>query len=241
LTAALLVTTTAGAQQIQISKENKTIAVSTSDEVSALADTAVVTAGFSTFGRDQEETYAEATRISNAIFSALTGAGVPREAIVSTSQHLSPLEQNNDEDKARYSQGLRFSFSQSWQVTVPATQAAGVLHLAIGNGANNSGDIQWQLKNENALEAEAAKKALEHAREIAARMAQGLGAKLGGLMYASNQTPVRGPVRDLLVENGALNTSRASLAARMKNMTPLAIEPAQITKSTTVYAVFAID
>ncbi len=36
------------AQQIQISQQNKTIAISTSDDASALADTAVITVGFST-------------------------------------------------------------------------------------------------------------------------------------------------------------------------------------------------
>jgi hypothetical protein len=229
------------AQQIQISKENKTIAISTSDDASALADTAVVTVGFSIYGKDQDGTYAEATRTSNAIFSALSSAGVPKEAITSTAQRLSPLEPNSDEDKVRYAQGLRFGFSQSWQVTVPAAQAATVLHLAIANGANNSGDIQWQLKKDDTLEAEAARKALEDAREIAGRMAQGLGAKLGPLVYASNQTPPRGIFANMGFGNGVLNTEQASVSARMKNLAPLAIAPERITKSATVYAVFAIE
>ncbi len=69
---------------------------------------------------------------------------------------------------------------------------ANALHLAISAGANHSGNIQWQLKKDDTLEAEAAKKALEHARQIAAQMADGLGVKLGTLVYASNQTPPRG-------------------------------------------------
>jgi hypothetical protein len=229
------------AQQIQISQQNKTIAISTSDDASALADTAVITVGFSIWGKDQDGTYSIASKTSNAVFSALTAAGVPKEAITSTEQRLSPIEPNSDEDKTRYADGLRFSFSQSWQITVPASQAATALHVAIASGANNSGEIQWQLKHDDTLQAEAAGKALQHAREIATQMAQGLGAKVGALVYASNQTPPRGIFANMGFGNVALNTENASLGVRMKNLAPLAITPERITKSATVYAVFAIE
>jgi hypothetical protein len=229
------------AQQIQISQQNKTIAISTSDDASALADTAVITVGFSIWGKDQDGTYSIASKTSNAVFSALTAAGVPKEAITSTEQRLSPIEPNSDEDKTRYADGLRFSFSQSWQITVSASQAATALHVAIASGANNSGEIQWQLKHDDTLQAEAAGKALQHAREIATQMAQGLGAKVGALVYASNQTPPRGIFANMGFGNVALNTENASLGVRMKNLAPLAITPERITKSATVYAVFAIE
>jgi len=209
------------AQQIQISKENKTIAINTSDDATALADTAVVTVGFHSFGKDQDETYADATRISNAIATALSAAGLPKEAIQSVQQALSPIEPNGDENKIRYAQGIRFEFSQSWHVTVPADQAANVLHLAITAGANDSGDIQWQLKNDDSLQAEAASKALEHARQIAERMAEGLG--FGNVML------------------NAENAMSAAMGGRIVNLKPLAISPERITKSATVYAVFAIQ
>ena len=232
---------TASAQQIQINKENKTIAITTSDEAEALADTAVLTVGFHIFGKDQDGTYAEASRTSNAIISALTSAGVPKEAIESAEQALNPLEQNSDADKARYAQGIRFEFAQSWHVTVPAASASTVLHVAITAGANDSGNIEWQLKQDDALEAEAAKKALEHARQIASQMAAGLGAKLGPLVYASNQTPPRGIFAALGLGQMTVETSNASLAGRKPNLAPLAISPTRITKSATVYAVFAIE
>jgi len=231
----------ANAQQIQVSQQNKTIAISTSDDASALADTAVITVGFSTWGKDQDSTYASASKTSNAVFSALTAAGVPKAAITSTGQRLSPIDPNSDDDKTRYAQGLRFAFNQTWQITVPAPQAATALHVAIASGANNSGDIQWQLKNDGALQAEAAGKALQHAREIASQMAQGLGAKLGALVYASNQTPPRGIFANMGFGNVELNTESASMETRVKNLAPLAIAPERITKSATVYAVFAIE
>jgi uncharacterized protein YggE len=226
------------AQQIQISKDNKTIAITTSGDASAMADTAVVSVGFNTFGKDQDGTYADASRISNAVISALTGAGVPKDAIQSAEQNLSALEDNSEQDKDRYKQGLRFQFSQSWRVTVDADQAANVLHLAITSGANNSGGIDWQLKDDDALQAQAAAKALEHARQIAERMAHGLGVTLGALVYASNQSPPRGIFANGMTLNAE---SISSMDKQRVSLKPLAISPERITQSATVYAVFSIE
>ena len=229
------------AQQIQINKENKTIAITTSDDASMLADVAKISIGFNTYGKDQDATYADATRISNDIIKALLDAQVKKEQIESNTQSLSPLSPGNDEDKVRYGQGLRFEFTQRWTVTVSAAQAADVLHLAVIHGANNSGGIQWEIRDDNALQAEAAAKALTHAHEIAKKMADGLGAKLGGLVYASNQSPPRGTFAGMGFGNVLLETQSASVSVMKRNLKPLAISPERITKSATVYAVFAIE
>jgi uncharacterized protein len=237
----LAATAPALAQQIQINKENKTIAITTSGQAEALADTAVLTVGFHLYGKDQDSTYADASKASNAIMAALKAGGVPKEAIQSDDQSLSPLDINSEGDKARFAQGARFEFAQKWKVTVPADAVANVLHVAITSGANESGAIDWQLKKDDALEAEAAKKALEHARQIATQMAEGLGVKLGALVYASNQTPPRG-LAALLGPNGALMSAETvEVSAKRKNLAPLAISPERIAKSATVYAVFAIE
>jgi uncharacterized protein len=238
VTLVLLSPLSARAQQIQISRENKTIAITTSDDAAAPADTAVVNVGFQVFGKDQDSTYQEASKTSNSIFASLTSAGIPKDAIESTSQGLSPLAPAGEDDKARYAQGLRFQFSQVWQVTVTASAAAKVLQLAIASGANNSGNIDWQLRKEDALQAEAAAKALSHAREIASAMAKGLGAKLGALIYASNQTPR--PVYASL-NTVEVQAEPALASTSVAKAAPLAISPQRITKTATVYAVFAIE
>jgi len=222
------------AQQIQISKDNKTIAITTTDEASAMADTAVVSIGFNSFGKDQDATYAAATEISNAIVNTITATGLDKDAIQSEEQNLSPLNPDDFQNKSHFAEGMRFQFSQRWQVTVPAAQAAQLLQLAITHGANNSGNIQWQLKSDEALQLEAAQKALHHARDMAEHMAQGLGAKVGTLLYASNQTPERP-----FAMNGLAAPTR--LVREDKALRPLAISPNRITRSATVYAVFAIE
>ena len=69
----------ASAQTIQVNKDNRTVAITTSDQAEAIADVAVVSVGFSTFGVDQDSTYAEGSRISNAIMKALKDAGIKPE------------------------------------------------------------------------------------------------------------------------------------------------------------------
>jgi uncharacterized protein len=227
------------AQEIQISKDNKTISITATDDASAMADTAIVTIGFNSFGKDQDATYTNATETSNAIVSAITASGLSKEAIQSEEQNLTPLNPENYQDKTHYAGGLRFQFSQRWEVTVPAEQAAQLLQLAITHGANNSGNIQWQLKSEEALQIEAAQKALHHARDIAEHMAQGLGAKIGTLLYASNQTPVVNEPGRLRMNGMSMGSAGGVMPA--PNLKPLAISPERITRSATVYAVFAIE
>ena len=140
-----------------------------------------------------------------------------------------------------YTQGFRFEFSQSWHVSVPASAAANILHVAILAGANDSGEINWVLQKDDALEAQAAGKALEHARQIARQMADGLGAKLGALIYASNQTPPRGILAAMGLGGAVLNTDSASVSSVKRNLSPVAISPERITRTATVYAVFAIE
>jgi uncharacterized protein YggE len=237
LSALILVTialaVAASAQTIQVNKENRTIAITTSDQAEAAADVAVVTVGFTSFGPDQDQTYADASRVSNSIIKALRDAGIKPDSIESVNQNLSAIDDN---DKPRYAKGIRFGFSQSWHVTVAAKDAADILHVAITAGANDSGGIQWKLANDDALEAEAAQKALAHAQQIASRMAKGLNAKLGPLVYASNQTPPRALFGGMM-----LQTESASVASSKINLKPIAISPEKIEKSATVYAIFAIE
>lgn len=226
-------TVVASAQTIQVSKDNRTIAITTTDEAQAVADRAVVSVGYTVYGTDQDSTYAEASKTSNAIMKALKDAGVKPEAIESTEQNLSAIDDN---DKARYSKGIRFVASQGWAVTVSADVAADTLHVAVTAGANNSGNINWQLTDDSKLESEAAEKALVHAKQIAERMTKGLGVTLGPLVYTSNQTPPRSGIF------GMMNTESASMSRVLnKSLKPLAIRPEKISKSATVYAVFSLQ
>lgn len=216
---------------VQISKENRTIAVTATDKVLAMADTATVHVGFIAYGPDSASAYATGSRISNAIMDALTGAGIPKDAIESENQNVSPVQPYQVEKLSEAERAKRqFQVTQSWTVRVPAADAAKTLDLAVKAGANQSGQIDWSLKDEDALQTEAAAKALKRARTQAEQMAQSLNTKLGALLYASNQVEAV-PIRPLMM----------SAMAKVAEPAPLAINPRQIEKIATVYAVFAIE
>jgi uncharacterized protein len=227
-----VITPAAIAQTIQVNRENRTVAITATDRVSVLADTATVHIGFIVYGPDSDWAYATGSRLSNAIMKALTDAEIPAEAIQSETQNISPVPDFQIERLTPAERGQRrFQVTQSWTVRTAADDAAKVLDLAVKAGANQSGQIEWSFKDEHAPEAEAAAKAMKSARAQAGQMATSLNAKLGALLFASNQT------QSELV--------RPMVAARMMTMDqaaqPLAISPRQIEKSATVYAVFAIE
>jgi uncharacterized protein YggE len=233
---AIAVTIPANAQTIQVNKDNRTIAITATDKVIALADTATVHIGFIAYGPDSDAAYATGSRLSNAIIKSLTSAGIPSDAIESENQNVSPV-QDYQVDKLTPAEKAqrKFQVTQSWTIRANASDAAKILDLAVKAGANQSGQIDWSLKDENAPQAEAAAKALQRARTVAGEMAKGMNVKLGALIYASNETqaePVRPLMKAMMISNGAM----AAPAPQ-----PLAINPRQIEKSATVYAVFAIE
>lgn len=221
-------------QVVQVNRENRTIAVTATDKVTVLADTATVHIGFIVYGPDSDWAYATGSRLSNAIMTALTDAEIPADAIESENQNISPVQDYQVERLPAVEKSQkRFQVTQSWTVRTAATDAAKVLDLAVKAGANQSGQIEWSFKDEHAPEAEAAAKALKSARAQAGQMATSLNAKLGVLLFASNQTQAE-PVRPLLYQ-------QAGRSMAMDKVQPLAINPRQIEKSATVYAVFAIE
>jgi uncharacterized protein YggE len=234
LVAGILAAAVAQAQTIQVSKDNRTISVTTSATASAEADVATVNIGFVSYGADQQSAYAEGSKTSNAIAKALAAEGVAKDAIQSESQNISgvqPYELNNltPEEKAQ----RKFKVQQSWSVKTAADNAAKILDVAVKAGANQSGNIDWSVKSDDALQAEAASKALARARSIASQMAAGLGAKIGELLYASNQVQEIGP-RPMM----AMAKAAGPVA---ENVQPLAINPRKVERSATVHAVFAIE
>jgi uncharacterized protein len=233
--AAIVLTTVASSQDIQVNKDNRTIAITATDKVIVMADTATVHIGFITYGPDKDAAYASGSTLSNAIIKALTTSGVPSDAIESENQNVSPVQEYQVDKLTPAEKALRkFQVTQSWTVRTNAADAARVLDVAVKAGANQSGQIDWGLKDENAPQAEAAAKALQRARTVAGEMAKGLNANLGALLYASNETQAE-PPRPLM------RAMAPPPMAAAQAVQPLAINPRRIEKSATVYAVFAIE
>jgi uncharacterized protein len=222
------------AQTIQVNQNNRTIAVTVSDKATAEADIATIHIGFEVYAADSDGAYAAGSQVSNAVIDALHKTGVEDKAIQSEGQSVRQNFQFDDKESEIDRAKRRFVFSQSWTVKTSAADAARVLHVAVEAGANNSGQIDWDVKDRAGLQAQAAAKALQHAQTMAEQMAKGLNAHLGPLLYASNQAPETRPVPMLAMAG-------ARVMMQEKAVAPLAIRPQQIEENATVYAVFAIE
>ena len=226
------------AQQVQVSQANRTIAITTSENAERRADVATLHIGYHVYAPDSAHVYAQAAEVSQAIAAALAKAGVARDAISSESQSTGESQEfrNNELPQEQRTQ-RRFEALQSWSVKTTPDAVAGVLAEAVAAGANESGRIDWSLVDEESLTAEAGTKALAHARDIAAQMAKGLGAKIGNLMYASNEVEAIQPRMMARMGRG----SGAGAMAESVQVVTLSLSAPMITRSATVSAIFAIE
>jgi uncharacterized protein YggE len=209
--------------QLKIDSTNRTLTVSGEDHVSVEPEIAVLHVGFETAPNDAKAAYAEGARTSNAIIAAIKQAGIPESDIRSESQYL---------DRDPTPKTHKFKLTQRWTVKVPPERAAEILDTAVTNGANSTGQIDWTVKDERALDEQALDRAATRARENAAVLAKGMGVRLGNLIYTSNQLTGQIYPRPMM----------ASFAAKTAEAPPpLAIEPQKVTRDASVYAVFAIE
>jgi uncharacterized protein len=213
--------------RLNIDSSNRTVAVSASGVISVDPDVAVIHVGFETKPADSKSAYADGSRTSNAIVTAIEGAGIPQTSIRSEYQRLEPVDVKNH----------KFKLTQEWTLRVPPLRAAEILDLAVNAGATDSGDIEWTVEDIHALEDRALEQAAERARSDAAVIATAAGAHLGSLVFATNQiAEVR---TSFAYANGAQDQLQG--AARSAPPPPLSIEPRKVVREATVYLVFAIE
>ena len=229
LTSALfLATIPAAAQQptqpqLKVDSSNRTLTVTATDSVIVEPDLAILHIGFVTQPQDAKSAYADGSRASNAIIAALKQAGVPETSIRSESQYL---------DRDWTTKLRKYTLHQQWTVKVSPERAAEVLDTAVNAGATTSGQIDWTVKDEKVLETDALDKAAARARANAEVLAKGMGVRLGSLMYVSNQMsapPFPRPMPMMAMKSAEPATQ------------PLSIEPHQVSREASVYAVFAIE
>jgi uncharacterized protein YggE len=207
--------------QLKIDSANRTLMVSSENTVTVEPEVAILHVGFETQPEDAKAAYADGTATSNAIINALKQAGVPASAIRSEWQHLNSV----------YGKPHKFTLQQQWTIRVKPEQASEMLDVAVTAGATDSGQIDWTVNDEQALQDKALDGATARARTQAAVLARGMGVKLGALVYVSNQvsSPMM-PIRAL-----------AKAAPMAMSVQPLSIEPHKVSSSANVYAVFAIE
>lgn len=221
------------AQNIQINRQNKTIAVTADDSVTADAEVATLEIGYHNYAMTQDVAFHDNVRVADQVTKALLDANIPRANIETEKLRLTRPEYD-EKWTAEMKKERQFEAAQSWHVTVPASKAQVVVDLAVKSGANEVGDVSWNVADPVALQAKAGGAALAKARTVAEQMAKGLGTKLGELVYASNSARFAG---------GAYETVEVS-ASRVPPPPPpptLTLFPEKVKAEATVYAVFLIE
>lgn len=216
----------AGAQQteLRIEPANRTLTVSAEGQVSVDPDVAILHIGFETLPSDAKTAYANGAQTSTAIIAALKQAGIADSAIHSEWQRLDSIA----------GKPHKFTLAEQWTVRTTPERAAEILDIAITAGATETGDIEWTVEDEHALEDKALNQAAARARAEAAALAESMGVRLGALIYVSNQSSVQPmPMRMFAAAAPqALNGGAGPM---------LAIEPHKVSSSANVYAVYAIE
>jgi uncharacterized protein len=231
----VLISAACVAQDIQINQQNKTIAVTADESVSADAEVAVLDIGYHNYAAAQDLAFGSNVRVARAITKALLQANVPEGNIETEKLRLGPAQAYQDWTE-QMKKERAFEAQQSWHVSVSVAQAKTVVDAAVRAGANEIDDVEWNVIDPVALQAEASGAALAKARSIAEQMAKGLGIKLGELVYASNRAPVPRMWR------GMVQTSQAEVAGTATEQEPrLKLFPQKVKSDATVYAVFAIQ
>jgi uncharacterized protein YggE len=222
------------AQDIQVNRQNKTIAVTAEESTTADAEVAVLAIGHHNYGLTQEAAFQENVRAAERITKALLDAKVPKANIETDKLRLTRTE-IDEKWTADMKKDRQFTSEQSWHITVSASEAQTVVDLAVKAGANEVEDVEWNVADPVALQAKASGAALAKAKTVANQMAKGLGTKLGELVYASNRAPVAKMWRGVTV-----NTEAAMLAPPPPPPR-LTLFPQKVKSDATVYAVFSIE
>jgi len=231
----VMVAMAALAQDIQVNRQNKTIAVTADESITADAEIAVLEIGYHNYAPSQDAAFRDNLRVAEQITQSLLQAKIAADNIETEKLHLGRTQSVDDKWTEQMKKERAFEAQQSWHVTVSAAQAQSVVDLAVKAGANEVDDVDWNVAAPVALQAEAGGAALAKARAIAEQMAKGLGTKLGELVYASNRAPVAKMWRGM-----TLQTSSATIGPA-DNQPKLKLFPQKVRGNATVYAVFAIE
>lgn len=221
-------------QQIQVNRQNKTIAITADESVSVDAEVATITVGYQNYAPTKEAAYSENIRVSNEVTKALLNGGVPKSALETERLRLERAERDEkwtaEEKKER-----QFQATQMWTIQVTADRAQTVVDMALRAGANVLESLDWNVSDPKALDGKAGAAALAKAKTIAEQMANGLNAKLGDLIYASNYSPIP--------ESGGGGGMPAVMAPPPPPppAPQLVLYPKKVKAVATVHAVFAID
>jgi hypothetical protein len=174
--------------------------------VKAAPDQGFVTFGVESRSKNPKDAQAQTAKAMTAVQEKLVAAGLQKDAIRTLSYEL-----HLESDWVNGKQVPRGYVSRNTiEVRVDEIARVGeVIDIAIANGANNVHGVRFDLKQRDALEREALKRATADARARAEAAASGVGATLGRILRIDAQggyvppppMPVQMMRRDMAAES----------------------------------------
>lgn len=227
------------AQTVEVNQQNRTIELTTTASVDLDADLVSIEVGYHNWGPTHDAAYDENMRVAAGILKAWTDAGVPQKEI--STQELSSnavSEQDLKDVPSSERKEKQYEAMQSWGITAKPDVAQKLIDLAVSAGANVVNDPQWQLSDPSAAEAKAYAAALEQAHTLAEQMAKSFGARVGALLYVTNQTRIM-----MQIASSATVQAETSTAGGRKwpPVHPVKLLPPKIERSATVRAIFGLE
>lgn len=155
-----------------------TMSVEGKGQITVSPDQAKLTLGVVTENSNVQTAQQENAVISNSVINALKQIGIEESAIKTTLYSVQP-RYDYVEGKSIF---RGFEVEHLFEVTVKDLSKVGLVYdVAIKNGANRSGGIQFLVANPDVYYREALKRAIYNAREKAEGIAQAIGAVLNNI------------------------------------------------------------
>lgn len=162
------------------------LSVSGEGKVAVRPDTAVFTAGVLTQAKKVREAQAENSRRSNAVIDFLKKQGVEEKDIKTIGYSINPQYAESPIclsfpcPPRRPPQITGYEVRHTLEVKARDLEEADtLLEGVVAAGANEVGSIDFRVDNDEAVKAEARKKAIEDAEKKAKKLARDLGVRLG--------------------------------------------------------------
>jgi len=157
----------------------RVLPVSASAEITSEPDKVAVSAGVITEGKDASAVATENAAKMTAVYAALAQAGVSRGDIKTSQLSLQPRYDYESRKKPRI---VGYQATNSVIVTsYDLAKTGDIIDALVNAGANNINNIQFSLRDPEAVEAMVLDKAIRKARSKAQAMATSAGVTLGAL------------------------------------------------------------
>jgi hypothetical protein len=194
-------------------------------------DVAITNLGVTSEGAESSDVVNKNNEKMNAIIKAVKDLGIDDKDIQTSMYNLSP-KYNYTRENGSYLDG----YTLNQQITVKIRdfdKISSVLDVATQNGANQVGNLQITVDDQETYKAEARQKAIESAKEKAKEMAKESGIKLGKIVDISESYDgyVPYPMNDMVFESSVAKGG-ASVAPQ--------IETGQEEITVTVYLTYKI-